>query len=82
MNQLLQGSTDDKILAYEKYLNDISSSLSKNFVNLPPLVVILHPVLPSFSQLNGGDALLKVSVDVVLKELLHHQLSDLSLHVP
>lgn len=41
----------------------------------------MHPVLPGLSQLNGGDALLEISPDIVLKELLHHGLSKDILHV-
>lgn len=41
----------------------------------------MHPVLPGLSQLNGGDALLEISPNIVLEELLHLGLSKDSLHV-
>jgi hypothetical protein len=55
--------------------------LREDDVDLRLGVVILHPVLPGLSQLNGGDALFEVSPDIVLEELLHLGLSKDSLHV-
>ena len=54
----------------------------EELIHLPLGVIVLHPVFPGLSQLDGSDTLLEVGVDVVLEELLHHFFTELGLHVP
>lgn len=54
---------------------------AEDFVNLSAIKVIVDPLLPGLTQLNRGDALLRVSQDVGLEEVLEEVLTNKALHV-